>query len=211
MRESGVGRRESGDFAALSIEEFCAELASGRPTPGGGAAAALLAKLAAALVQMVANHTVGRPKYAAVEARMRDILGESGNLSRKAGDLMDADAAAFGQVSAAFKLAKDDPGRASAVSQACQAATDVPLAVMRAAASLAELAAEVFAAGNQTLSGDARSGLLLAQAAAECSLGNVLANRAFILDQAWAEAACAEAGQLRAHIAGLRRQIEQTL
>ena len=194
-------------FTSLTIDDFAAKLAAGTSTPGGGAAAGLMAKLSACLIQMVANHTAGRSRYAAVEERMQAILKEAAALDRKAGELMDADSAAFGGVSAAFKLPKEDPSRAEAVSEACKVATDVPLDVMRGCAQLAELAAEVYAKGNQTLTGDARSALFAAQAAAECSAGNVRANRSFITDTAWTDRANAEADQLLARIQILRSQV----
>jgi len=195
------------DFAALSIEDFCAQLGSDQPTPGGGAAAALVAKLAASLVQMVGRHTLGRPQYAAVEARVQAIVGEAETLSRRAAELMDADAEAYGQVSAAFKIARDDPGRPAAVSAACVRATEVPAEVMRLCARLAEVAVDLFREGNQSLSGDARAALLAAQAAAEISAGNVRANRPFIADAVWAGTAAAEADELLARIAQLREQL----
>ena len=89
-------------FAQQSIDDFARQLGSGEPTPGGGAAAALLAKLAAALVQMVARHTIGRPKYAAVEARANQLLDEAARLAQQAAGLMDQDAAAYSKVAAAF-------------------------------------------------------------------------------------------------------------
>ncbi len=196
-------RQASVSFASLSIEEFCIRLGSGEPAPGGGAAAALLAKLAAALVQMVARHTLGRPKYADVEARMQRIVAEAQDMGRRAGQLIDADAAAFESVSWAFKLPKADRGRDQAVSQACQQATEAPLEVMRLCARLAELAAELQRDGNQTLANDARAAMLTARTAADISAGNVRANQPFIRDAAWAEQAAAEAGQLLAAIAKL--------
>lgn len=195
-------------FASLSINDFCVRLGSGEPTPGGGAAASLIAKIAASLVQMVGRHTVGRPKYTAVEARVKAAIDEAQRLSERAGHLMDADAEAYGRVSAALKLSKEDAGRGMAVSQACVQATEVPLELIRLCGRLAELALELFRDGNQSLAGDARAALLAAQAAAEISEGNVRANQRFIWDEHWAQEAAAEAGQLRAHISALREQAQ---
>ncbi len=60
-----------------SIEIFLDELASKQATPGGGSAAAVMGAQAAALVSMVCNLTIGKPKYAAVELELRDLLGEA--------------------------------------------------------------------------------------------------------------------------------------
>ncbi len=47
-----------------SVSSFLDGLASGAPTPGGGGAAALAGAMAAALVSMVCNLTIGRQRYA---------------------------------------------------------------------------------------------------------------------------------------------------
>ncbi|MDE3076042.1 MAG: cyclodeaminase/cyclohydrolase family protein [Chloroflexota bacterium] len=183
-------------FSELSIDDFAGRLASGESTPGGGAAAALMAVLSASLVQMVCNHTLGRAKYAGVEERVAAIQAEAEQLGSRAGELMDADAEAFQGVSAAFKIPKDDPTRAGRISQASKAATEVPLAVIRAAERLSALGEEIGRIGNHTLGTDARTALVAAQAAASASNGNVQANRSFITDAGWAAAACAEAERL---------------
>ena len=53
------------------LPAFVDALGSGSSTPGGGAAAAVAGALAAALAEMVANFTVGRHKFADVDASMR--------------------------------------------------------------------------------------------------------------------------------------------
>jgi formiminotetrahydrofolate cyclodeaminase len=45
-----------------SIENFSNELSSSSATPGGGSVAALMGSMAAALVSMVANLTIGKKK-----------------------------------------------------------------------------------------------------------------------------------------------------
>src|SRR5262245_10689914 len=52
---------------------FIEELAAPTPTPGGGSAAAYAAAMGAALVAMVAGLTIGKKKYANVEAAMQAI------------------------------------------------------------------------------------------------------------------------------------------
>ena len=63
--------------AQLTTTEFVDALAAGQPTPGGGGAAALTGSQAAALVSMVINFTVGKKKYAAVEAEMQRYRARS--------------------------------------------------------------------------------------------------------------------------------------
>lgn len=56
---------------------FLDGLAAGTATPGGGAAAAYSGAMAAALVAMCARLTVGKKKYAEVEAQMKEILKQA--------------------------------------------------------------------------------------------------------------------------------------
>ena len=60
-----------------SIEKFIEELASQNATPGGGSAAAIMGAKGAALVSMVCNLTIGKKKYADVEAGMKAVLAKS--------------------------------------------------------------------------------------------------------------------------------------
>ena len=58
----------------MQVEEFLEKLSSKAPVPGGGGASALAGALAAALGLMVGNLTVGKKKYAGVEARVKEIM-----------------------------------------------------------------------------------------------------------------------------------------
>ena len=91
-------------FKDLSVEEYLKRLGSGAPTPGGGAAAALVSAQGAALIMMVANHTIGKPKYAEFEELNKDILSEAEVLMGSLTEGIDNDAEAFGKVSAAYAL-----------------------------------------------------------------------------------------------------------
>ncbi len=94
----------SRSFKGLSIEEYLKRLGSGAPTPGGGAAAALTSAQGAALIMMVANHTIGKPKYAEFEELNKDILSEAEVLLGSLTEGIDNDAEAFGKVSEAYAL-----------------------------------------------------------------------------------------------------------
>ena len=65
------------ELSKLPLPEFTDALAGKTPVPGGGGASALCASLGAALASMVANYTVGKEKYAAVEAEI-DRLTKTG-------------------------------------------------------------------------------------------------------------------------------------
>lgn len=91
-------------FKNCSIEEYLERLGSGSPTPGGGAAAALTSAQGAALIMMVANHTIGKPKYAEFEELNKDILAEAKELADRLMDGIDRDAEEFGKVSDAYAL-----------------------------------------------------------------------------------------------------------
>ena len=55
------------------VRQFLDELASGAPTPGGGSVAALTGALAAGLLTMVCDLTIGKKAYAAFEDQARAI------------------------------------------------------------------------------------------------------------------------------------------
>ncbi len=62
---------------------FLDALAAATPTPGGGSAAAQAGAMGAALVAMVARLTIGKKKYAEVEAQMNEILNQAERLRRE--------------------------------------------------------------------------------------------------------------------------------
>ena len=64
------------DMTTKSCREFVTVLASNEPAPGGGGAAALVAALGTALGNMVGSLTVGKKKYADVEAEILALKGK---------------------------------------------------------------------------------------------------------------------------------------
>ena len=166
-----------------TLDGWLEELSSGTPTPGGGSAAALAGALGAALVAMVARLTIGKKAYAAVERRVREILHEAESLRAELRRLVDEDAAAYGQVSAAYKIPKDDSRRSATVDDALLAASRTPAEVVKRARRVHTLAAEIGAIGNKNAMSDARVAGLLAGAAIDGALENIKVNVAAMSDQ----------------------------
>ena len=83
--------------------------ASKEPVPGGGGIAAMTAASAAALVEMVANLTIGKKGYGEIEKLMVSIRDKAHGLRQRYLDGIAEDAAAFDSVIRAVRLPKDTP------------------------------------------------------------------------------------------------------
>ena len=171
-----------GRLASMTNRAFVDELSTDAPAPGGGSVAALSGAQAAALVAMVANLTVGKKGYEAVQERVKTIAEEAQALKDALLEAMDLDTAAFDWVMAAFAEPKatDEQRRARdlAIAEATRGATRVPLSVLERADRVLELAAEVAEIGNANSLSDAGVAVLCAAAAAEGAYYNVRINLA---------------------------------
>src|SRR3954465_15719420 len=78
-----------------SLSGFVASVASSNPVPGGGSVAAHAGALAAALAQMVAGLTIGKKKYAAVDAEMKETALKAAALGNRLCALVQRDADAY--------------------------------------------------------------------------------------------------------------------
>jgi glutamate formiminotransferase/formiminotetrahydrofolate cyclodeaminase len=167
-----------------TLEGWIEELAGPNPVPGGGSAAAMAGTLAGALVAMVARLTIGRKAYAAADARARAILVEADTLRGELRRLVDEDAAAYTQVSEAYKLPKDDPKRVAGIDTALLGAAQTPLEVARRADRVITLAREIGTIGNKNARSDALVAEQLGRAALEGAVENVRVNVAALSDPA---------------------------
>lgn len=166
-----------------TIEGWLERLASKTPTPGGGAAAALSAAVAAGLVGMVTSYTTG-PTYADRESRMNELQAEAAKLRADALTLADDDEAAFGAVGAAYGLPKDtDAGKETrrvAIERALIGAAEPPTRTGLVAARLVEIAAELVAASNPNVVSDVAVAASCARSAIESAIVNVEINRGLL-------------------------------
>lgn len=104
------------------ISEFAADLASAAPTPGGGAAAAVLGTTGIALGEMVGNLTIGKKKYAEVEAQVKAAMERLTPCREQMLAMFEKDAAAFDGFGEAGKLPKDTDEQKAARAEAMQKA-----------------------------------------------------------------------------------------
>jgi len=154
-----------------TIQEFCEDLGSAKPAPGGGSASGLAGALAGSLAQMVA-HLSGEGQG--------EVIARSQGLTEELLDLVNKDTQAFNQVMAAFKLPKatdeEKIGRRQAIQAATRLATEVPLRIMELSIDVLMSAKEMAFHGNKNALSDAGVAGLLGVAACRGASYNVLIN-----------------------------------
>lgn len=203
----------AGDADGLheGLGTYLGALAAGAPTPGGGSAAGIAGALGAALVSMVANFTVGRPKFAAVDTALREVLARAEGARQRLAALTLEDERAYATLSAAMKLPRESEAqrraRAPAMQQALRGATAPPLAMAAVCREVLDLAQRAAEQGNPALASDAGVAALLAEAALQASAINVRVNLARVRDQAFVDVTTAELSRLVQGTPALKEEI----
>lgn len=203
------------ELMKTSCESFLADLASNSPAPGGGGAAALVGAAGVALGNMVGALTVGKKKYAAVEADILALNERATALRQKLESLVQADAEAFAPLAAAYRLPKETPEQQAVKAAALEAALDgacaVPLAILEACGEGVALAVEYAEKGSVLALSDAGCAALFCKAAMEASGLNVSINTKLMADRAKAEALNAKADALLAKYAPQAEKLYEKL
>jgi formiminotetrahydrofolate cyclodeaminase len=166
-----------------TISSFLTRLAARSPAPGGGAAGALHAAQAAALLAMVARFSDG-PRYDA--ETVGQVRAAADGLADEAAGLAAADEAAFEKVAAAYQLPKDTPeakaARSGAISDALGGAARPPADLMAASVRLVGLAEELLPVANKNVISDIAAAAAAISAAAVTAAVNIEANLSGITD-----------------------------
>jgi len=183
-------------FVDNTCVDFIDILASKAAVPGGGGASALVGAVGAALGSMVGSLTVGKKKYAGVEADIIALMEESAALQSELLRLVDEDAVAFEPLAKAYGIPKDDPDRTRIMDEALKSASSVPLEIMRVCAKAIELQAGFASKGNVMAVSDAGVGVICCKAALQGASLNVFINTGAMTDKEYASAAEAEADAL---------------
>lgn len=197
-------------FREQTITQFLSGLSSSAPTPGGGSTAALTGALAAGLICMVCNLTIGKKVYQHVEPEMKEILTEAQARRDELMELSDRDAVAFEQVMSAYKLPKETEAqtqkRKHDVEKALMEATRVPYRVAEVCAQLLEFSKGVAAKGNKNAVSDAGVAACLAEAALQAALLNVAINLRMLEDGSFKDE-YSQKSSLLSHEAKAKREL----
>lgn len=165
-------------YAKGSIESYLNDLAERIPAPGGGSAAALSAAAGVALMSMVANYTVGNPKYKEHEARMQQILKKTLDARKELEALIDADVEAYSKLSKMMKETKD----ATKLDAAYKEALKPPYDVCKICAGCLKLCDELAECGNKNLITDTAIAAIFLEGAFFAAKYNVYINMKYIKD-----------------------------
>ncbi len=169
-----------------SLKKYLDDLASKKPAPGGGSAAALAAALGVSLMSMVANFTVGKEKYKAVEDEIKAVLSSAEALREQLLKLVNEDVVAYKKLSGAYKLPKDNPEDKKKREQAIQAglkeALTSPLEVCKCCHQAGKLCPILGEKGNLNLISDVGVAVALLKSAFQSALLNVEINLKYIKD-----------------------------
>lgn len=164
------------DMTLESCRKFVEVLASDAPAPGGGGAAALVGAIGTALGNMVGSLTVGKKKYADVEAEIVALKAKCDALQKELLDQVEADDKGFVPLAKAYGIPKDDPNRDAILEEATITACAVPMHIMELCCEAIEYISVFAAKGSRLAVSDAGCGAVCCKAALQAASLNVFIN-----------------------------------
>ena len=185
------------DMTMESCRKFVEVLASNAPAPGGGAAA-LVAAIGTALGNMVGSLTVGKKKYADVEAEIIDLKAKCDALQKELLDQVEADEVNFLPLAKAYGIPKDDPNRDKIMEEATIIACSTPMKIMELSCQAIEYIAVFAAKGSRLAVSDAGCAAVCVKAAMQAASLNIFINTKTLKNREVAEEMNAKANGLMA-------------
>lgn len=187
-------------LTSLTVNQILDAFASTDPTPGGGSAAALSGAVGASLLAMVAAMPKTRTGADEERKTLDAAAAELQRLRKRLTDLIDEDTKAYDMVTSAYRQPKgtdeEKAVRKAAIQGALRAATEAPLATMRACDAVIREGACVVQHGNPNAASDISVGLEMAMAGLRGAERNVAANLGSLTDEAYKLEAESEASEL---------------
>lgn len=168
------------------LREFCRELSTDSPSPGGGCASAAAGAMGASLLVMVCGIAL-KKKDAKSKDELSSLDGRLEKLRDRLIALSDEDTKSFDFVMDAVRRrrAKDDADSKKAVQDATVHAADVPMETAQACLEVLEISLRVAELGLKSTSSDLAVGVLLANAGLRGALMNVRVNLRDIGDKGY--------------------------
>ena len=170
----------------LTVRDLVERLASRDPAPGGGSAAALAGAMGAALVRMVVELTTAPADPASAGNELTEIGAAAATWQSELLNLAELDANAYHAVVRARRLPRgterESHARDLQVAAAVREATRTPLATIRAARAVLELAERLAPIGSRHAISDVGVGGMLATTSARGAALNVRINLPYLED-----------------------------
>jgi len=189
-------------YLIKSLKEYLEDLAAKLPAPGGGSAAALVGALGVALLEMVANFTIGKEKYKASEEEITRVQSACQKIREELTRLIDEDVAVYKNVSKAFS------GKEQGVIQAAlKDAASVPMGVCNLCHEAIGYCHVLLEKGNVKLASDVGVAASFLASAFESALLNVEINLASIKDKEFLAQAKKALGPQEALVKATHRQV----
>ncbi len=177
-------------FTKGTCEEFVEVLASKAPVPGGGGASALVGAIGMALGNMVGSLTVGKKKYADVEADILALKEKATALQADFLRLVEADAEAFEPLAKAYGMPRETEEekaeKARVMAIVLKDACAVPMEIMEKCCEAIEVIEEFAAKGSALAISDAGVGVVFCKAALLGASLNVFINTKSMADKEYA-------------------------
>ena len=198
-------------FLNKDIVVFTDVLASKAAVPGGGGASALVGAVGTALGSMVGALTVGKKKYADVEAEIIELKAKCDALQKELLDQVEADEVDFLPLAKAYGIPKDDPNRDKVMEEATIIACSTPMKIMELCCEAIEYIAVFAAKGSRLAVSDAGCGAVCCKAALQAASLNVFINTKTLKNREVAEEMNAKALGMLAKYGAMADEIFNTV
>ncbi len=209
--ENRLSQPNQSNLTDMGLTGFSEEVASKKPTPGGGSVSAYMGALGASLLTMVSKITLGKKEVA--QREKLEAASEKGEaLRRKLLKLVVDDAKAFDSVLQAHRLPKDQgEARQRAIRDATVKAAEIPLTTLDSAVQVLLLAQDVAELGSPGALSDVITAGAAAKAAVEGATSNVLINLKTLQDEKYVEKISKKVSQLNTETLKLETEIRKTI
>jgi len=203
------------DLVNMTISEFCDELSTDSPAPGGGSVAALCSAMSGALSAMVSNLTFSKKGYEQVWDEVKELSEIGQDIKERSLSAIDKDTQAFYDMMDAARLPKKTDEEKKIRNEAIQVTTKkailVPLETLEIALEAAKLSAQISKIGNSNALSDAGVGAITANAAAKSAYLNVKINMGSIEDETFKFDILTKADSLLEEVNNIALKVEEEI